>query len=169
MVKIEPAAVRSERDCQKSDVEPVVTAVHQFLGTFSDENGSPLASIHPSLASALACLSRLMDVFNRLDFKLVDGEDHKRLEGLAGHSIILFPVDCSWVPSRTPHEALDWMQRVFALCGGGHSEAVARRYEKLGGKMELKVAKGQGHNLWEGFFQCRELVDFVLARASPPK
>jgi hypothetical protein len=33
--------------------------------------------------------------------------------------------------------------------------------------MELKIAKGQGHNLWEGFFQCQELVDFVIARAVP--
>ena len=44
-----------------------------------------------------------------------------------------------------------------------NSGEVARQYEKLGGKMELKVAKGQGHNLWEGFFQCQELVDFVIA------
>jgi len=50
-----------------------------------------------------------------------------------------------------------------------NSEEVARRYEKLGGKMELKVAKGQGHNLWEGFFQCQELVDFVLVRSAPTK
>jgi hypothetical protein len=50
-----------------------------------------------------------------------------------------------------------------------NSGEVARRYEKLGGKMELKVAKGQGHNLWEGFFQCQELVDFVLARSAPAK
>ena len=50
-----------------------------------------------------------------------------------------------------------------------NSGEVARRYEKLGGKMELKVAKGQGHNLWEGFFQCQELVDFVLARSTLAK
>jgi pimeloyl-ACP methyl ester carboxylesterase len=50
-----------------------------------------------------------------------------------------------------------------------NSAEVARRYEKLGGKMELKVAKGQGHNLWEGFFRCQELVDFVLACSVPAK
>jgi pimeloyl-ACP methyl ester carboxylesterase len=50
-----------------------------------------------------------------------------------------------------------------------NSGEVAKQYEKLGGKMELKVAKGQGHNLWEGFFQCQELVDFVLARSIPAK
>ena len=46
-----------------------------------------------------------------------------------------------------------------------NSAEVARRYAKLGGTMDLKVAKGQGHNLWDGFFQCQELVDFVLANA----
>ena len=50
-----------------------------------------------------------------------------------------------------------------------NSGEVANQYEKLGGKMELKVAKRQGHNLWDGFFQCQELVDFVLARSAPAK
>jgi hypothetical protein len=27
------------------------------------------------------------------------------------------------------------------------------------------VAKDQGHNFWEGFFRCQELVDFAIARA----
>jgi hypothetical protein len=58
-----------------------------------------------------------------------------------------------------------------------NSGEIARRYEKLGGRMGLKVAKGQGHNLWAGFFECRELVDFVMKwcirqasghRARPP-
>jgi hypothetical protein len=44
-----------------------------------------------------------------------------------------------------------------------NSGEVARRYAKLGGKMTLQVAKGQGHNLWDGFFRCQELVNFVLA------
>jgi pimeloyl-ACP methyl ester carboxylesterase len=29
----------------------------------------------------------------------------------------------------------------------------------------LNVAKGQGHNFWEGFFRCRELVDFAVKQA----
>lgn len=29
----------------------------------------------------------------------------------------------------------------------------------------LVVAKGQGHNYWEGFFRCQELVDFAIERA----
>jgi dipeptidyl aminopeptidase/acylaminoacyl peptidase len=34
-----------------------------------------------------------------------------------------------------------------------------------GGLVQLIVAKGQGHNFWEGFFRCQELVDFLVARA----
>lgn len=40
-----------------------------------------------------------------------------------------------------------------------------RRYRAAGGRFELIVAKGQGHNMWPGFFQCQELVDFVVKEA----
>jgi pimeloyl-ACP methyl ester carboxylesterase len=44
-----------------------------------------------------------------------------------------------------------------------NSGEVSRRYRELGGKMELMVPPGQGHNMWTGFFQCKELVEFVIA------
>ena len=52
-----------------------------------------------------------------------------------------------------------------------NSGEVAGRYAKLGGKMTLKVVKGQGHNMWPGWFQCQALVDFVVthARKAKPK
>jgi hypothetical protein len=31
--------------------------------------------------------------------------------------------------------------------------------------MHLEVAQGQGHNMWEGFFQSQPLVDFVIEKA----
>jgi pimeloyl-ACP methyl ester carboxylesterase len=34
-----------------------------------------------------------------------------------------------------------------------------------GDLVSLIVAEGQGHNFWEGFFRCQELVDFLVARA----
>lgn len=34
-----------------------------------------------------------------------------------------------------------------------------------GPAMELVVPPGQGHNMWEGFFQSKELVDFVVRQA----
>jgi pimeloyl-ACP methyl ester carboxylesterase len=50
-----------------------------------------------------------------------------------------------------------------------NSGLMRTRYEALGGKMELVVPAGQGHNMWPGFFQCEALVEFVLARADRTK
>jgi alpha-beta hydrolase superfamily lysophospholipase len=46
-----------------------------------------------------------------------------------------------------------------------NSGEMARRYAALGGKMDLIVPKGQGHNMWPGFFESQALVDFVLKHA----
>lgn len=43
-----------------------------------------------------------------------------------------------------------------------NSGAVAAEYAKLGGHMILEVPKGQGHNMWRGFFESQSLVDFIL-------
>jgi hypothetical protein len=45
-----------------------------------------------------------------------------------------------------------------------NSGEMRKRYEAFGGKMQLVIPPGQGHSMWTGFFQCQELVDFVLAR-----
>ena len=55
-----------------------------------------------------------------------------------------------------------------------NSGALAERYRQWGGAMTLKVVEGQGHNMWSGWFQCEELVDFVMAHAragaaAPPR
>jgi predicted esterase len=47
-----------------------------------------------------------------------------------------------------------------------NSGEMAKRYSALGGKMELIVPKGQGHNMWRGFFESQELVDFVIKYAT---
>lgn len=46
-----------------------------------------------------------------------------------------------------------------------NSGKVAERYEKFGGTMRLIVPPGQGHNMWKGFFECDELIDFVIRNA----
>jgi pimeloyl-ACP methyl ester carboxylesterase len=46
-----------------------------------------------------------------------------------------------------------------------NSGVVEERYKKLGGNVQLIVPKGQGHNMWSGFFQSEELVAFVKANA----
>ncbi len=46
------------------------------------------------------------------------------------------------------------------------AEFVARyKQENAESAVTLIVFKGQGHNYWEGFFRCNELVDFTIARA----
>ncbi len=48
-----------------------------------------------------------------------------------------------------------------------NSRAFAETYRAAGAEsaIQLTVVEGQGHNLWEGFFHCQELVDFVIAHA----
>jgi arylsulfatase A-like enzyme len=48
-----------------------------------------------------------------------------------------------------------------------NSAEFVARYRAAGAANEvtLIVARGQGHNLWEGFFHCRELVAFAINRA----
>jgi pimeloyl-ACP methyl ester carboxylesterase len=47
-----------------------------------------------------------------------------------------------------------------------NSAELAGRYRRFGGEVTLRVVEGQGHNRWPGWFQCQELVDFVIASAS---
>ncbi len=48
-----------------------------------------------------------------------------------------------------------------------NSAEFAARYRAAGvpDSVTLIVAKGQGHNFWEGFFHCQGLVDFAIDRA----
>lgn len=45
-----------------------------------------------------------------------------------------------------------------------NSAALAAKYREAGTEsaITVNVIKGQGHNFWEGFFRCPELVDFVI-------
>jgi len=46
-----------------------------------------------------------------------------------------------------------------------NSGELARRYSKLGGKMELLIVPGKGHEIIPEFFECQALVDFVIRHA----
>ncbi len=48
-----------------------------------------------------------------------------------------------------------------------NSGLLKNRYTALGGSMQLIIPPGQGHNMWPGFFQCTELVQFVKTHAGP--
>ena len=46
-----------------------------------------------------------------------------------------------------------------------NSGAIAAAYKNYGADMTLLIQHGQGHNMWEGFFQSQALVDFVINQA----
>lgn len=48
-----------------------------------------------------------------------------------------------------------------------NSAELVRRYEQANAKAlaTLIVARGQGHNYWEGFFRCQELIEFAIVHA----
>ena len=46
-----------------------------------------------------------------------------------------------------------------------NTEVIAQRYKKLGGSVEVELFKGQGHNMWKGWFQSEKLTNFAIARA----
>ena len=46
-----------------------------------------------------------------------------------------------------------------------NSAELTKRYQQLGANVKLVVAQGQGHNMWEGFFQCPELVNFIITES----
>ncbi|MFH1268618.1 MAG: alpha/beta hydrolase, partial [Planctomycetota bacterium] len=88
---------------------------------------------------------------SELAAKLCDHNPVDRLEPLAKAGIPIFHI----------HGDVD---KVVPL--EDNSGLLARRYEAVGGPIELKIAEGQGHNMWRGFFECQELVDFVIRHAT---
>ena len=50
-----------------------------------------------------------------------------------------------------------------------NSSMVAEIYRALGGEMILEIAEGQWHNMWPGFFQSQNLVDFVVKHGTEIK
>ena len=48
-----------------------------------------------------------------------------------------------------------------------NSGLLRERYVALGGNMQLVIPKGQGHNMWSGFFESEDLVAFVKSHAFP--
>ena len=46
-----------------------------------------------------------------------------------------------------------------------NSKILATRYLEFSGPAEVVVIEGQGHNMWDGWFQSQRLTDFAIARA----
>ncbi len=45
-----------------------------------------------------------------------------------------------------------------------NSGLLKERYEAEGGRIAVKVIAGEGHRVCSAFFECQELVDFVLGQ-----
>lgn len=104
---------------------------------------------YPGLARAASAYRLSAD---ELAGKLGEHNPTERLAALAKAGVPLLAIHGD-VDTLVPLEA--------------NSGEVQRRYRQLGGKMQLIVPPGQGHNMWPGFFQCQELVEFVLQHARP--
>jgi pimeloyl-ACP methyl ester carboxylesterase len=104
---------------------------------------------YPSLAKAAPAFE-LSE--NELKAKLDDLNPINHVDILAKHNVPVFLIhgdDDKVVPLEQ-----------------NSAELVARyKAAGAGNAVSLIVAKGQGHNYWEGFFRCQGLVDFVIARA----
>jgi pimeloyl-ACP methyl ester carboxylesterase len=87
-------------------------------------------------------------------------------EKLTKHNPIdrLAPLAKANVPIYHIHGDVDGVVPLAA-----NSALVAERYKAAGGKMVLSIAKGQGHNMWRGFFEHQPLVDFVIKHATETK
>lgn len=46
-----------------------------------------------------------------------------------------------------------------------NTAALAENYQELEGPIEVEVVKGQGHNMWRGWFESERLVAFVIENA----
>ncbi len=99
---------------------------------------------YPGLGRAAGAYEMTAD---QLKAKLSQHNPIDRLAPLAKAGVPIFHIHGD-VDKVVPNEA--------------NSALLARRYNKLGGKMQLDIAKGQGHNMWTGFFQHQALVDFVI-------
>jgi len=64
------------------------------------------------------------------------------------------------VPLFTIHGDADKLVPLAA-----NSAVLNDRYLALGGPIRLVVAAGHGHDMWTGFFECDELVRFVITHA----
>ena len=110
----------------------------------------PVCSIasYPGIAQAAGAYEMKAE---ELQSHLAEHNPTDRLAALATNGVPLFAIHGD-VDRTVPLE--------------DNSGLVKKRYTALGGNMELIVPKGQGHNMWSGFFQSEALVNFVKAHAN---
>ena len=85
-----------------------------------------------------------------LEEKLAEHNPVDRLERLAAARIPIFHLqgDSDHVVPHTKNSGL-----------------LAERYKAFGGPVEIELIKGQGHNMWRGWFESQRLTEFMIAKA----
>lgn len=116
-----------------------------FAGIYPVSN----LSSYPGIAKAAPAYKMSAE---ELQSRLAEHNPVDRLAALAKAGVPLFAI----------HGDVD---RVVPL--DANSALVKSRYDGQGGSMQLIIPPGQGHNMWGGFFQCEELVSFVINHARP--
>jgi predicted esterase len=48
-----------------------------------------------------------------------------------------------------------------------NTQLLQQRYQAAGGTCEVKIIPGRGHEVSPAFFQCQELIDFILKQVNP--
>ncbi|MFN9283456.1 MAG: alpha/beta hydrolase family protein [Planctomyces sp.] len=121
------------------------------------EHVSAFAGIYPVCSlSSYPGLQRASGAFGisaeELGLRLMEFNPVDRLQSLAKAQVPMFAIHGD-VDAVVPLEA--------------NSGLAAERYRAAGGEFRLVVPRGQGHTMWTGFFECQELVDFVIRHADP--
>lgn len=126
------------------------------------------ALAHPDKASGLAGIYPVFDLrsYPKLEtaapaYGLTAGELEKRLPELNPVARL-----AQLAKAKLPAFLISGDQDTVVPLEANSAELV-RQYkaENAGDLVTLVVLKGQGHNFFEGFFKCQELVDFTITRA----
>lgn len=105
----------------------------------------PLKNLEPTLADY-----RLTEAELRARLAEFDPLDH--LDGLLAARVPMFVVHGD-SDASVPYD--------------DNTRILKQRYEAGGGPISVKLVVGEGHQATPAFFECRELVDFVLQQARP--
>lgn len=129
---------------------------------------SAWAVAHPELTAGIGGIYPVYDWRTYPGIAAAAGAYGVKADELASRAAELCPIERIEVAARADvpvciiHGDVDTVVPI-----GPNSAELKRRYEAAGKGhlVRLIVAEGQGHNFWEGFFRCEELVDFLIKRA----
>ncbi len=125
---------------------------------------------HPESVSAIAGIYPVCDLRSYPGLKTActayDLTEEQLALHLAEHNPVdrLLPLAKAGVPILHLHGDID-----LTVPLERNSGALAENYRRWDGPVTLRVIAGQGHDMWSGWFQNQELVDFVILYATGGK